>query len=54
MLVVLLAATASSVLGESLPQDIADRFGAKCSSGAPPQFALSLNASSNKLYVSTS
>lgn len=47
----LVAAVGSLVLGESLPEDVADKFGAKCPGGEPPQFELSVNASSKKVLL---
>jgi hypothetical protein len=48
----LLLLTTGRARAESIPQAIADKFGAKCLNGSPPPFELALNASSTKWVVS--
>ena len=45
-LLVLLAAAGADA--DTLPQAIADKFGAKCLNGQPPPYEVQLNASSTK------
>ena len=43
-----LAGLAATALADTLPQDVADAFGAKCTDGSPPQYELFRNTSSTK------
>ena len=38
----LLGAVSAEWLGDTLPQDVADAFGAKCLNGAPPSYEIFL------------
>lgn len=48
LLVLVLVLAIVGTDAETLPQAVADKFGAKCLNGQPPNFELQLNSSSTK------
>ena len=48
LLILILALASVGAEAETLPQAVADKFGAKCLNGQPPPFELQLNVSSTK------
>ena len=45
---VLISAFVSGVLGDTLPQAVADQYGAKCLNGDPPTYELTRNVSETR------
>jgi hypothetical protein len=45
---VLISACVSGVLGDTLPQAVADQYGAKCLNGDPPTYELTRNVSETR------
>ena len=45
---VLISAFVSGVLGHTLPQAVADQYGAKCLNGDPPTYELTRNVSETR------